>query len=982
MRKTRLLTLLLLLMTAVTGAWANDYLYLEVNGSSATLKYGSDYYGNPYYDDRAEWWTSDFVSWNGRGDIETITVDASCQNFNDDDLSELFASFEKLQTINNTKNLNTSQVKNMFRMFANCSSFTKLDISGWNTGEVTNMSYMFNGCMNLTKLNLSGWNTAKVTNTESMFEGCSSLAFIYVGTNWNTENVTNGDGMFVSCSKLPNYGYPADVTKAYVGDGGYLTSNMKTIYCKMEYGWWTADGAAIGIYTWDENGQKKADWPGERMTLADGETNIWKFDLDVAKYENCIFTRVNDSGDYRNAKTIDLTIPTNDDDMFTITNTTETLGDPGCEGTWSKYIAPKFLISGSMTNWDENMIKVYADSYTFESLYPGKYQFKVIDNGSRKGIDDMTEVAGGLYKDQDGNICFILDDVSDVTINYKSGELFTVDVEIEDRLVAPEMKLIGINGWNDPADAIVLTPAADKKSASVTTTLDKGWYNFKVIRADEWLCKVNGDDNYLIKNDWNWVDGLVRDFNEYNAISLQLDAQEVNKEFTFTYDYAAGKLTVTFPGANTITINDGNVDAANWEADPTEQYNGQTVTLKYEGKKKIKSIAIETAQSSEWTEDVITVYFTDAQSFGDVKVYYWPNGGGWPGSDMTEVGINDFNEKIYRAVVPANVEGIIFNGNGRQTVDITEDIADGSWWYTTNETDDSGHNKVNFVGTYIPIIKDGDNWTFTMPDYAVVAKIEYDTDLALNEVDDNTAVLAAWDGYEANVTLQRTLAANGWNTLTLPFNISSSDVAELNNILAAQSASIAFKELISSSFVDGKLTLTFKDAEEIKAGHPYMVKTSQDVDFTTLPAIIDAAIAAQSLPITNPFKDVVVSKALVPTETTAVDFIPTLGSTAIEVTDAKEILFMASGNTLKHPGSMPAYMKGFRAYFQLKGDAANAASFNLDFGNGETTGINSLTSEPSSNGEGTIYSLDGRRLSSKPVQKGVYIVNGKKMVIK
>ena len=282
----------------------------------------------------------------------------------------------------------------------------------------------------------------------------------------------------------------------------------------------------------------------------------------------------------------------------------------------------------------------------------------------------------------------------------------------------------------------------------------------------------------------------------------------------------------------------------------------------------------------------------------------------------------------------------------------------------------------------IPVTDLGSNtWQFTMPDYAVVANIEYDTDLELREENVNTTVLADWDGYEANVTLKRTLKANGWNTLTLPFNISSSDVAELNNILAAQSASIAFKELTSSSFVDGKLTLTFKDAEEIKAGHPYMVKTSQDVDFTTLPAIIDAAIAAQSLPITNPFKDVVVSKALVPTETTAVDFIPTLGKTAIEGTDAKEILFMASGNTLKHP-AMPANMKGFRAYFKLKGDAANAASFNLDFGNGETTGISSLTPEPSSNGEGSIYSLDGRRLSGKPAQKGVYIVNGKKMVIK
>ena len=592
MRKTRLLTLLLLLITAVTGAWANDYLYLEVSGESATLKYGSDYYGNPYYDERADWWTSDFESWKDRGNIVTITVDASCQNFNGDNLSELFFNFTALQTINNTANLNTSQVQDMSRMFANCSSFTKLDLSAWDTGEVTDMSYMFNGCMNLTKLNLSGWNTAKVTNTESMFESCSSLAFIYVGTNWNTENVTNGDNMFVSCSNLPNYGYPADVTKAYVGDGGYLTSNMKTIYCKMEYGWWTKDGAAIGIYAWGDNDQKNAEWPGERMTLADGETNIWKFYLDIAKYENCIFTRVNGSGDIEDwgAKTQNLTIPTNDDDMFTITNTTQIWGDPGCEGTWSKYIAPKFILTGSMSNWEEK-IKVYDDSYVLD-LNAGKYQIKVIDNGSWKGIDDLTEVAGGLYRDQDGNICFKLDHVCNVTVNYKSGELFTVEGEFAD----PEIKLIGIKGWNDPENSIVLTPAADHKSASATITIDdtnvdtNKRFEFKVIRADEWLGKENGDENYLITKTWNWVAGLVKDDSDLNRISLQTDG--VNKEYTFTYEYATDKLTVIYPGLNTITIDDGNIDAANWSAEPTEQYDGQNVTLKYKGKKKIKSITI------------------------------------------------------------------------------------------------------------------------------------------------------------------------------------------------------------------------------------------------------------------------------------------------------------------------------------------------------------------------------------------------------
>ena len=47
------------------------------------------------------------------------------------------------------------------------------------------------------------------------------------------------------------------------------------------------------------------------------------------------------------------------------------------------------------------------------------------------------------------------------------------------------------------------------------------------------------------------------------------------------------------------------------------------------------------------------------------------------------------------------------------------------------------------------------------------------------------------------------------------------------------------------------------------------------------------------------------------------------------------------------------------------------------------TGIN-LTPNPSPKGEGSDYwySLDGRRLSGKPTQKGIYINNGRKIVIK
>ena len=90
--------------------------------------------------------------------------------------------------------------------------------------------------------------------------------------------------------------------------------------------------------------------------------------------------------------------------------------------------------------------------------------------------------------------------------------------------------------------------------------------------------------------------------------------------------------------------------------------------------------------------ETIAVYFTDAQNFGDVHVYYWPNGGDWPGVAAVEKETNDFGQKVYQATVPADVNGIIFNGNGKQTVDITRGIEDGAWWYTLDTQEDGKYN--------------------------------------------------------------------------------------------------------------------------------------------------------------------------------------------------------------------------------------------------------------------------------------------------
>ena len=224
--------------------------------------------------------------------------------------------------------------------------------------------------------------------------------------------------------------------------------------------------------------------------------------------------------------------------------------------------------------------------------------------------------------------------------------------------------------------------------------------------------------------------------------------------------------------------------------------------------------------------------------------------------------------------------------------------------------------------------------------------------VTLSEATDNSTTLTTYDGQVANVTLTRTLQAGSYNTFAVPFSMTIP-------------SGWTVKELSSASFSEGLLTLNFANASSIEAGKPYLVKVSATTDLSS---------AA--------FTGVTVSKDAVPFTSTDVDFIPTLGSTTISG-DVKSILFLGASNKLYNPNAENSSMKGFRAYFQLKGSAlmAPTRAFNIDFGDGETTGIISVSgSGLIVNGSDGCYDLHGRRIEGQPTQKGVYIVNGKKVI--
>ena len=123
---------------------------------------------------------------------------------------------------------NTSNVKDMSYMFQGCSGLTSLDVSSFKTDNVTDMYQMFTGCSSLTSLNLSGFNTDNVTDMYGMFSSCSGLTSLDL-SSFNTDNVTNMSFMFYGCSSLTTFDLSSFNTSNVSDMSGMFFNNAMTI---------------------------------------------------------------------------------------------------------------------------------------------------------------------------------------------------------------------------------------------------------------------------------------------------------------------------------------------------------------------------------------------------------------------------------------------------------------------------------------------------------------------------------------------------------------------------------------------------------------------------------------------------------------------------------------------------------------------------------------------------------------------------------
>ena len=163
-----------------------------------------------------------------------------------------------------------------------------------------------------------------------------------------------------------------------------VAADGTTIYCKMQYDWWTDSGAAIGAYYWKDGEDSPLSWPGTRMSPVQNDDYVWKTTIPTG-YDKVIFTRMNPSDEGNQdwgAKTADLNVPTDDNVLYTISSSSAVWGNPGVAGSWGEYEEPgpdDRMITltvdlGSLVNiegFHDPEVHYYDASYhTFEAWAP------------------------------------------------------------------------------------------------------------------------------------------------------------------------------------------------------------------------------------------------------------------------------------------------------------------------------------------------------------------------------------------------------------------------------------------------------------------------------------------------------------------------------------------------------------------------------------------------------------------------------------
>lgn len=259
------------------------------------------------------------------------------------------------------------------------------------------------------------------------------------------------------------------------------------------------------------------------------------------------------------------------------------------------------------------------------------------------------------------------------------------------------------------------------------------------------------------------------------------------------------------------------------------------------------------------------------------------------------------------------------------------------------------------------------------------------------------------------ITLQRTFKPNQWTTLSLPFNLTQTEVEQ---IFGKGTQIIVFDK---ANYTPAKLYLTFfyHEIQNVLPGYPYLIRpTLVDANDNQMETKSNSADNTPTYTITggNLTEFTVYNKAINPHinqhEFTSGDYtakctpsyctadVSGNGKTDYSKQYEKGDIFVSEGDGTVFISEGNSYGKGYRSYIDYTGTTAPAKALSISFSGVEDGDDNGTTTEIrvteladdviETLGIGGVYNLNGQKVAdtTRNLPAGIYIVNGRKVVVK
>lgn len=221
-----------------------------------------------------------------------------------------------------------------------------------------------------------------------------------------------------------------------------------------------------------------------------------------------------------------------------------------------------------------------------------------------------------------------------------------------------------------------------------------------------------------------------------------------------------------------------------------------------------------------------------------------------------------------------------------------------------------------------------------------------------------------------NVKVKRTIKANQWSTICLPFAMATEQVTEAfgSGVQLADFTGVV-AELDAAEENTVGMTFNFNTVTSIEENHPYLIKVANNISEFNVDGVT-----------INPDEAIVkCDENRIKMSGKWYTFYNSFYGTYVADTQLDVMSLFLSGNQMWYSAGLTK-IKAFRGYFvcdnaYLTEVSDQLSSVKLNYVIDGTTRINGLNADKTND---AVYDLSGRRIE-KPQQRGVYIVNGKKV---